>query len=139
MYNNVTLMGRIATAPTIKTTKTDVKYATFRIAVDRHYRTKDGKRVTDFLNVIAWRKTAEFICEHFSKGRLILIDGELQTRGYSDNNGNIQSWTEVVANRVSFTGERSDDTRRDDKEIPPPLMPPGDGERYIFDDDYLEY
>ena len=79
------------------------------------------------------------IDESAPKGRLILIDGELQTRGYSDNNGNIQSWTEVVANRVSFTGERSDDTRRDDEEIPPPLMPPGDGERYIFDDDYLEY
>lgn len=105
MYNKIILMGRIVADPEIKTTPQGVNFCSFRIAVDRRFQQKCEEKKTDFFNVTAWRTTAEFITRYFSKGRMILIEGELQTSQYTDKNGNNATWYEINAERVSFTGE----------------------------------
>ena len=92
MYNNVTMMGRIVNDPELKATPKGTNVCSFRIAVERQYQTKGEERKADFFNVTAWRSTAEFICKWFGKGRMILVQGELQTRPYTDKNGNPAMW-----------------------------------------------
>lgn len=106
MFNNITLMGRIVNDLELNVTPNGTNVCQFRIAVDRHFQTKDGERKTDFFNIVAWRKTAEFVSNYFSKGRMILIRGELQTRQYTDKNGNPATWYEIIADEVAFTGEK---------------------------------
>ncbi len=88
MYNKVIMMGRIANDLELKTTPQGVSVCTFRIAVDRRYQAKGEEKKSDFFNVVAWRGHAEFVTKYFSKGRSILVEGEFQTRGYTDKNGN---------------------------------------------------
>lgn len=107
MYNRVILMGRIANDLELKTTQAGVSVLSFRIAVDRRYQTKGEERKSDFFNVVAWRYEAEFISRFFAKGRMILIEGELQTRQYTDKNGNTMYTTEIIADRACFTGEKA--------------------------------
>lgn len=107
MYNKVILMGRITHDIEIKTTPSGVAVTSFSIAVDRRVQSKDGEKVTDFIDCVAWRQTADFIARFFGKGKLILIEGELQTRTYTDKNGNNRNVVEVIADRASFTGEKS--------------------------------
>lgn len=107
--NKIILMGRIVNDLELKTTPAGVSVCSFRIAVDRNYQKKGEERVTDFFNVTAWRNTAEFIYKYFGKGRLILIEGELQTRQYTDKNGNQATWYEVIVDSVHFTGEKKGD------------------------------
>lgn len=105
MFNKVIMMGRIVTEPELKTTPQGVSACSFRIAVDRHFQTKGEEKKSDFFNVVAWRQQGEFVSRYFGKGRMILVEGELQTRPYTDKNGNQATWYEVNAERVSFTGE----------------------------------
>ena len=105
MYNKVILMGRIVNDLELKTTPTGVSVLSFRIAVDRRFQTKGEERKSDFFNVVAWRSSAEFISRYFAKGRMIFIDGELQTRSYQDKNGNTAYITEVLVEQATFTGE----------------------------------
>ncbi len=107
MYNRVIMMGRIANDLELKTTQSGVSVLSFRIAVDRRYQTKGEERKSDFFNVVAWRYEAEFISRFFAKGRMILIEGELQTRSYTDKNGNTAYTTEIIADRACFTGEKA--------------------------------
>lgn len=107
MFNMVIMMGRIVNDPELRTTPQGVSVCSFRIAVDRRYQTKGEERKSDFFNVVAWRQQGEFVNRYFSKGRLILVEGELNTRSYTDKNGNPQTWYEIVADRVSFTGEKA--------------------------------
>lgn len=109
MFNKVIMMGRITHDPELKTTPSGVSVCTFSIAVDRRYQNKDEEKKTDFFNVVAWRQTAEFVTRYFAKGRMILIDGEMQTRKYTDKNGNPAIWYEINADHVSFTGEKKAD------------------------------
>lgn len=108
MYNKAILMGRIVNDLELKTTPSGVSVLSFRIAVDRRFQTKGEKKKTDFLNIVAWRNEAEFISRYFAKGRMILIEGEIQTRSYQDKNGNTAYVTEIVADRSTFTGEKKD-------------------------------
>lgn len=105
MYNKVILMGRICNDLELKTTQNNISVLSFRIAVDRKFKSQDGERQSDFISVVAWRQTADFISRYFSKGRMILIDGELQTRQYTDQNNQTRYVTEVVVDNASFTGE----------------------------------
>jgi single-strand DNA-binding protein len=98
-------MGRIVNDPELKTTPQGVNVCSFRIAVDRRFQTKDEEKKSDFFNVVAWRQQAEFVTRYFSKGRMILVEGELNTRNYNDKNGNPSTWYEIVADRLNFTGE----------------------------------
>lgn len=106
MYNKAILMGRLARDPELKTTPNGVSVCTFSIAVDRRYQGKDEEKKTDFFNIVAWRQTAEFVSKYFSKGRCILVEGEIQNRSYTDKDGVTRYVTEIIASQVSFTGEK---------------------------------
>lgn len=105
MYNKAIIMGRICNGLELKTTSNGISVLSFRLAVDRSYQAKGEERKTDFLNIVAWRNTAEFINRYFSKGRMILVEGELQSRQYVDKNNVNQTVVEIIAINASFTGE----------------------------------
>jgi single-strand DNA-binding protein len=109
MLNKVILMGRMVSDPELKTTTSNLSVASFSVAVERNYVKQGSERETDFINVVAWRQTAEFVCKYFSKGQLIALDGTLQTRSYKDRDGNNRYITEVVTDNVYFTGDRKND------------------------------
>ena len=100
-FNKVILMGRLVAAPELKTTPAGLPVTSFTLAVDRKYN-KDAEKKADFISVVAWRQTAEFICKYFGKGSAIIICGELQTRSWTDNDGKKRYATEVMASEVSF-------------------------------------
>ena len=108
MINRVVLMGRLVADPELKTTNTGVSVTTSRIAVDRSYVKAGAEREVDFFDIVAWRGTAEFVCRNFAKGSLIAVDGQLQSRQYTTKEGQNRTVIEVVADNVSFTGERRD-------------------------------
>ena len=97
--NVVALLGRLVAEPELRHTPSGVATCTFRIAVDRIY-SKDGERKADFIDIVTWRKTAEFVCKYFCKGSLIAVNGSLQTRSYEDKNGNRRTAYEVAADNV---------------------------------------
>ena len=107
MFNLVVLTGRLTADPELKTTANGLSVTTFSIAVDRRYRSGE-ERQTDFINIVAWRQTAEFITKYFKKGSLIGIEGSIQTRRYQDKNGNNRTAFEVVANNVQFVESKRD-------------------------------
>ena len=100
--NSVTLMGRLTTAPELKQTTSGTSVTSFCIAVDRKYQGQGQEKKTDFIDIVAWRNTAEFICKYFTKGSMIALEGEIQTRTYTDQDGKNRKVTEVLANNVSF-------------------------------------
>jgi single-strand DNA-binding protein len=106
MYNKVILMGRITKDLEIKTTPAGVSVLSFSLAVERNYAPKGEERQTDFINCVAWRQTAEFISKFFTKGSMILVEGELQTRQYQNKDGKNVTATEVIVSSSSFTGEK---------------------------------
>ena len=101
MFNLVVLTGRLTADPELKNTPNGVSVTSFSIAVDRKYKQGEEKQ-TDFINIVAWRQTAEFISKYFSKGSMIGIEGAIQTRRYQDKDGNNRTAFEVVANNVQF-------------------------------------
>ena len=103
MLNTVTIMGRIVANPELRTTSSGVVVTTFRIACDRDKQTEGGQKA-DFVDISAWRKTAEFICKYFQKGKPILIQGRLQIREWTDKEGKKRYSTEILANEVFFCG-----------------------------------
>lgn len=107
MFNLVVLTGRLTADPELKTTPNGISVTSFSIAVDRRYRSGE-ERQTDFINIVAWRQSAEFITKYFKKGSLIGIEGTIQTRRYQDKNGNNRTAFEVVANNVQFVESKRD-------------------------------
>ncbi len=102
MFNKAILVGRLTADPELKQTPNGVAVTSFSIAVSRAFTPKGGERQTDFLDIVAWRQTAEFICRYFQKGKAILIEGSIQTRTYVDKTGqNRRAW-EVVADSAHF-------------------------------------
>ena len=109
MMNRVMLQGRLVIDPELRQTASGVPVASFRIAVDRDFKNKEtGEKETDFINVVAWRSTAEFIARSFTKGRMILVEGRLQIRKYTDKDGNNRTTAEVVADAVHFGDAKRD-------------------------------
>ena len=111
MINVVAIMGRLVADPQLRQTTTGKNVASFRIACDRGRRDANGQNQADFLDVVAWDRTAEFVCRYFSKGSLIAIDGRIQSRSYQDKNGNNRTAIEIVAQNVSFCGEKKQETK----------------------------
>ena len=111
--NKVTLIGRFAADPELRKTGSDISVTSFTIAVDRPY-SKGSDRQTDWVDIVAWRNTAEFVCKYFSKGEPIVIEGSLQTRMWEDQNGNKRKSVEVVADNVEFVPK----AKGDKKDIP---------------------
>lgn len=102
MINTAILMGRLTADPELRTTPSGVSVTRFSLAVDRSYVPQGGERQTDFIDVVAWRKTAEFVCRYFRKGMLVAVQGSIQTRSYTDKHGNNRKAFEVVADNVHF-------------------------------------
>ena len=101
MFNIVVLTGRLTADPELKTTPNGVSVTSFSIAVDRRYNSGEEKQ-TDFINIVAWRGTAEFVTKYFKKGKLIGIEGSIQTRRYQDKDGKTRTAFEVIAENVQF-------------------------------------
>lgn len=110
MLNRVILMGRLVSDPELKTTASGISVTSFRIAVDRNYVKQGEERKADFIDIVCWRQQAEFVCRYFGKGAMIAVDGQLQSRTYQAKDGTNRYVTEVVAENVSFTGERRDNS-----------------------------
>ena len=108
MLNCVTLMGRLTADPEVRTTTTGKSVCTFSIAVDRSFAKAGEQRQTDFINIVAWENTANFISRYFAKGSMIAIQGYIQTRTYEDKNGNKRKAVELVADNVSFCGSKNE-------------------------------
>ncbi|MGN1482079.1 single-stranded DNA-binding protein [Porcipelethomonas sp.] len=108
MLNKVIIMGRLTADPELRQTPSGVSSCRFSVAVDRGYRSKDtGERQTDFIRVIAWRQTAEFVSRYFSKGKMIIVEGSLRNNDYTDANGVKHYGMDVQADNVSFGESKS--------------------------------
>ncbi len=107
MFNLVVLTGRLTADPELKTTANGISVTSFSIAVSRRYRAGEEAQ-TDFINIVAWRQTADFVTKYFKKGSMIGIEGTIQTRRYTDKNGNNRTAFEVVANNVQFVESKKD-------------------------------
>ena len=109
MLNHITLMGRLVRDPELRRTGSGVAVASFRIAVDRDYSPKDGgERKADFIDCVAWRQTGEFISKYFTKGRMIVVDGRLEMRDWTDKDGNKRTSAEVVVANAYFGDSKRD-------------------------------
>ena len=106
MLNRAILMGRLTRDPELKQTPNNVSVATFSLAVDRNYQADKDNKQTDFINIVAWRHTAEFVKKHFTKGQLVAVEGSIQTRSYQDKDGNNRTVFEVVADQVYFAEKK---------------------------------
>lgn len=107
MLNVVALMGRLVADPELRHTPSGVATCTFRIAVDRNFVRQGEERKADFIDIVAWRQGAEFVCRYFRKGNLIAVNGSLQTRNYEDKNGNKRTAYEVVADNIHFAESKN--------------------------------
>ena len=108
MLNVTCLMGRTVKDPELRHTPNGVSVTTFTIAVDRSYTPKGQERQADFIDIVAWRGTADFVCKYFRKGQLIAVQGSIQTRSYIDREGNKRKAFEVVADNVHFAESKRD-------------------------------
>ena len=109
MLNKIFLMGRLARDPELRRTQTGTPVASFRLAVDRDFKDRNtGERATDWIDVVAWRQTAEFVSRYFTKGRMAVVEGRLQMRDWTDKEGNKRTSAEVVADNVYFGDSKRD-------------------------------
>ena len=148
MLNSVCLMGRLAADPELRHTQTQTPVTSFRIAVDRTFQPKGQEKVTDWIDIVAWRNTAEFVSKYFRKGSMIAIQGSIQTRSYTDKEGNKRTAVEVLADNVFFGDSKRDGgnapaVNRFDSQVPqfneaPPAFSTassGDFEEILGDDE----
>ena len=111
MLNRIIIMGRLVRDPELRTTQSGTAVTSFTLAVDRDFKSREsGEKSTDFIDVVAWRQTAEFVCKYFSKGRMAVAEGRLQIREWKDKDGNNRRTAEVVAENVYFGDSKRDST-----------------------------
>lgn len=158
MLNKAILMGRLTRDPEVRYTQSNTPVASFTVAIDRSFKSRDGERETDFINCVAWRQTAEFVSKYFTKGKMIVVVGSIQTRKYNDKDGNSRNAVEVVADEVmfgetkrdgeSFGGGQGggryapparDDSRSGGYSAPSSQLPPGDFSDIGDEDDELPF
>ena len=108
MLNCAVIMGRLTKDPELRTTGNGISVSAFTVAVDRNYQKAGQERQTDFINVVAWRQTAEFVCRYFRKGQMIAVQGSIETRKYEDRNGNKREAVEIKADSISFCSNKED-------------------------------
>lgn len=131
MLNVVALMGRLVADPELRHTPNGIATCTFRIAVDRSFAKAGEERKADFLDIVVWRQSAEFVCKYFHKGSLVAVDGSIQTRNYEDKNGNKRTAFEIVASNVHFaeskgsSGGNSGSNNQDYTRSAPAIQPSG--------------
>lgn len=106
MLNVVALNGRLTADPELRHTASEIAVTSFTLAVDRGYVKAGSERQTDFVDIVCWRGTAEFVSKYFHKGQLVAVEGSIQTRNYTDSQGNKRKATEIVASNVHFAESR---------------------------------
>lgn len=112
MLNVVALMGRMVKNPELRTTQSGISVTSFTLAVDRSYVKQGEERQCDFIDVVCWRGQADFVCKYFSKGQLIAVQGSIQTRTYTDRDGNKRKAVEIVADQVHFAEPKRDTSNK---------------------------
>lgn len=131
MLNHIVIYGRLTRDPELRYTQSQTPVASFSIACDRDYKPDGGERETDFVDVVAWRHTGEFVSKYFAKGDPIIVSGRLQVRDWTDKEGNKRRSAEIVAENVYFAGSKRSDSGASmtppttDEDAPPP--PPVEG------------
>lgn len=113
--NHIDLIGRLTADPELKQTPSGTSVCTFTLAVQRQYKNKDGSRTADFINIVTWRQQAEFVSKYFKKGSQMAVGGSLQTRQYTDKNGNKRTAFEVMADSVEFVGSNNQGSKTENK------------------------
>ena len=108
MLNHITIMGRLVRDPELRRTQSGVAVTSFRMAVDRDFKSQDGSKQADFFDVVAWRSTAEFVSKYFTKGRMAVVEGRLQSRDWTDKDGNKRVAIEIVADNIYFGDSKRD-------------------------------
>ena len=108
MLNRIIVMGRMTRDPELRRTNSGTAVASFAVAVDRDFKSQSGEKETDFIDVVAWRNTAEFVSKYFSKGRMAVVEGRLQLRDWTDKDGNKRRTAELVADSVYFGDSKRD-------------------------------
>lgn len=108
MLNKIFIMGRLTRDPELRRTQNGTAVTSFALAVDRDYKNADGTKDTDFIDVVAWRNTAEFASKYFAKGRMAVVEGRLQMRDWTDKDGNKRRSAEVLADSIYFGDSRKD-------------------------------
>ena len=108
MLNKIFIMGRLTRDPELRRTQSGTPVTSFSLAVDRDFKSQSGEKETDFIDVVAWRSTAEFVSKYFTKGRMAVVEGRLQIRAWQDKDGNNRRSAEVVADNVYFGDSRRD-------------------------------
>ena len=108
MLNRIIVMGRMTRDPELRRTNSGTAVASFTVAVDRDFKSQSGEKETDFIDVVAWRNTAEFVCKYFSKGRMAVVEGRLQLRDWTDKDGNKRRSAEIVSDSVYFGDSKRD-------------------------------
>lgn len=132
MINTVTLLGRLVADPELRHTSNDTAVTSFTLAVDAGW--GEHKR-TDFIDCVAWKNTAEFLCQYFAKGRKIAVTGSIQTRTYEDKQGNKRKSTEIMVNSVDFADSKDAGSRQgSEPEVSVPSRPAAFSEPYGEDD-----
>ena len=106
--NRIVLMGRLTRDPELRRTQSGTPVTSFSLAVDRDFKSQSGEKETDFIDIVAWRNTAEFVCNYFTKGRMAVVEGRLQIRDWKDRDGNNRRSAEVVADNVYFGDSKRD-------------------------------
>ena len=122
MLNKIILMGRLTRDPELRRTGSGTAVTSFSLAVDRDFKSQSGEKETDFIDIVAWRSTAEFVSKYFTKGRMAVVEGRLQLRDWTDRDGNKRRSAEVVADNVYF-GESKRDSMASSgfDQTPPPV------------------
>ena len=118
MLNRIVLMGRLTRDPELRRTQSGTAVTSFSIACDRDFKSQSGEKETDFIDIVAWRGTAEFVSKYFAKGRMAIVEGRLQIRDWTDNNGGKRRSAEVVADNIYF-GDSKRDSAPGDYGAPP--------------------
>ena len=108
MLNKIFIMGRLTRDPELRRTQSGTAVTSFSLAVDRDYKSQSGEKETDFIDVVAWRSTAEFVSKYFTKGRMAVVSGRLQIRQWTDKDGNNRRSAEIVADNVYFGDSKRD-------------------------------
>ena len=129
MLNKIFIMGRLTRDPELRRTQSGTPVTSISLAVDRDFKSQSGEKETDFIDVVAWRNTAEFVSKYFSKGRMAVVEGRLQLRDWTDNNDNKRRSAEIVADNVYFG-----DSKRDGGNNPGYAPAPSGGFSEIEDD-----
>lgn len=114
MLNRIILMGRLTRDPELRRTGSGTAVTSFSLAVDRDYKSQDGEKETDFIDIVVWRTTAEFVSKYFTKGRMAVVEGRLQIRDWTDKDRNKRRSAEVVADNVYFADSKRDDVAAPD-------------------------